>query len=161
VDPEEERELLSLGYEVYQSPVELYPHAREVLEELENSGHLLYLYTGGDPEVQIHKLVQSGLDRYFRPDRRFVTPFKDKIRLQQLIQSCGIPPSAAWMVGNSLRSDILPALELGLTAIHVPESEPWEYDYAVIPEDYHPRLLSVSELREVPAIISRGRDRVS
>jgi putative hydrolase of the HAD superfamily len=159
VNPEEERELLLLGYEVYRCPVELYPHAREVLAELEDSGYNLYLYTGGDPDIQIQKLVQSGLDRYFRPDRRFVTPFKDKIRLQQLIRSFGIPPSAAWMVGNSLRSDILPALELGLTAIHIPESEPWEYDHAVIPEDYHPRFLSVSELREVPGIIARGRDR--
>ncbi|MDI3256128.1 MAG: HAD family hydrolase [Kyrpidia sp.] len=156
-DAEEERALLSLGYTVYEYPVTLYPHAREILEHLHNQGHVLYLYTGGDPDVQLDKLTRSGLDRFFAPDRRFVTPFKDRAHLRHLMDRHGVPPFGGWMVGNSLRSDILPALELGLMAIHIPESQPWEFDHAVIPDVYHPRFRSVSELREVPAVISRGR----
>lgn len=152
-DPEEEKRLLLLGYQVYQSPVELYPGAREVLEELRDRGYQLYLYTGGDEEIQIQKLVQAGIDRYFAPDRRFVTPFKDRIRLRQLLELHRIPESKSWMVGNSLRNDILPALQLGLQAIHVPEAQTWEFDHAVIPEDYRSRWRSVSDLREVPRVI--------
>ncbi|CAB3391754.1 HAD family hydrolase [Kyrpidia spormannii] len=152
-EPEEERSLLALGYRVYESPVILYPYARESLEELRDRGYVLYLYTGGDPEVQLRKLEQSGLSRFFDPERRFVTPFKDRVRLGELLHQFDLPAGGAWMVGNSLRSDILPALELGLTAIHVPEEQPWEFDHAVIPESYYSRLHHVSGLQEVPAVI--------
>jgi len=61
------------------------------------------------------------------------------------------------MVGNSVKSDILPVLELGGTGVHVPYRITWDHEHAEVPKSGNPRLIEAVSLAELPAIVARWR----
>ncbi|MBU0702463.1 MAG: HAD hydrolase-like protein, partial [Chloroflexi bacterium] len=91
-----------------------------------NGRFRLLLLTKGDQEVQEDKLTRSGLGHFF--DGVHVVPEKDAQVLRELVDRYGLEPELTWMVGNSPRSDINPALEAGIGAIHVPHSSTWVWE---------------------------------
>jgi len=117
----------------------------DILEAMRSSGKTLCLVTAGDFGLQRRKIDESGLEPYF--DEVHVTA---RSKRDFLASKAGEDPSRTMMVGDSKRSDIIPALELGLTAVHV-ESETWHYAHAEVEGDYH-RIASV---RELPDLIAR------
>jgi putative hydrolase of the HAD superfamily len=81
------------------------------------------LLTKGDPLVQEGKVARSGLGRFF--DRVHVVPEKDSDAFRKLIADYGLHPEQTWMVGNSPRSDINPAVEAGIGAVYIPHPNTW------------------------------------
>ncbi|WP_018131174.1 DUF188 domain-containing protein [Effusibacillus pohliae] len=153
---QEEKELFELGHSVYDFAVELYPHALSTLEKLIERGHELYLYTGGDRQIQTQKVINAGLEAIFPEERRFIFEHKNTLMLKKIMQKHRFDPNRTWMVGNSARNDIRPALELGLHAIHIPDAYGWEYDRVEldIPAKGHFHVLK--SIKEVPDVIEQS-----
>jgi putative hydrolase of the HAD superfamily len=149
---QEEDQLLQLGLTVYEFSAEPYPQMKETLESLSSSGHRLYLYTGGDLSIQMKKVHDTGLDAYFE-NRIFVTLHKNKEYMESLIQTQQFDRKHTWMIGNSVRTDVLPALHAGIHSIYIPAKQEWQYNIVEI--DIAPKgaFYKLSSLREVPETI--------
>jgi putative hydrolase of the HAD superfamily len=107
---------------ILEQPVEPLPAVADTLEYLA-SRHDLALFTKGHPEEQKLKIDRSGLGIWF--GHTAIVKEKDVASYQALLQELGWPIGATWMVGNSPKSDINPALEAGLNAVFVPHERTW------------------------------------
>lgn len=107
-------------------PPPLFPDVPETLEALRRRGHRLFVLTRGIPSEQKHKLDLSGLRPLFEDVR--VVQSKDAAAFAAICAAHGLDAPRTWMIGNSLRSDIRPALEAGLRAIWIPAATPWQHD---------------------------------
>ncbi|HHT27016.1 MAG TPA: HAD family hydrolase [Firmicutes bacterium] len=126
-----------------------YPGARQLLTQLRELGCEITIWTAGDAVIQTHKVERSG----YRPlvDRLYVTPDKN---VQTLRAALGPRrPEDCCVIGNSPRSDIAPALELGMHAVHVLQ-DTWAYDVVPIDGD-DPRYVRVTSLLEIPDVLGR------
>jgi putative hydrolase of the HAD superfamily len=94
----------------------------ETLEYL-SSRHDLTLFTKGHPEEQKLKIDRSGLGRFF--GHAAIVKEKDRAAYSRLVEDRGLDPARTWMVGNSPKSDINPAMEAGLNAVFVPHAHTW------------------------------------
>ncbi len=120
--PENLAHVASLAAAIRDRRVEVIPGVPETLEYL-SGRHRLVLFTKGDPEEQHSKVERSGLGGFFA-DLRVVRE-KDAYTYGALAQELGAPAGQVWMVGNSPRSDINPALAAGLNAVWVPHDATW------------------------------------
>lgn len=159
-DSVEEQELQAIGYGVYTKPVELYPHAQETLELLRQAGHELYLYTGGDFEIQTAKVLNAGLQDIFPEERRFITEHKNRDMLAKILQEKNLLHEHTWMIGNSARSDIRPALEEGIHAIHLPDKGGWSFDRADLNVPAIGLFHTLDTIKGVPDIIREYASKV-
>jgi putative hydrolase of the HAD superfamily len=145
-------QLLSHAKEMVETPVELLPNVHTTIETLSRS-HDLMIITKGDLFDQESKIARSGLGDFF-VDVQVVTD-KTRAAYGTITSKYGLRPEEFLMVGNSLRSDILPVLDLGAHAIHVPYETTWEHeavgDRALA--DY--RFPSVPNIRDVPPVVAR------
>ncbi|MFF7227689.1 HAD family hydrolase [Streptomyces sioyaensis] len=107
--------------------VELMPGVAETLAELARR-HELLLLTKGDTEEQRRKITASGLTRHFR-DVHIVAE-KNTATYEELTRAYGLVPASAWMIGNSPKSDILPARSAGLNAVFIPHQHTWVLEHA-------------------------------
>jgi putative hydrolase of the HAD superfamily len=148
----EEKELLDIGYSVYESEAEPYPHMQETLKTLKDQGHTLCLYTGGDRAVQLRKVKKAGLEAVFE-DRIYVTEHKNKEFLDRLVRSQRWSKGTTWMIGNSARTDIVPALEVGLNVIYLPADQEWEYNIVDINVPPQGAFYTLESLKEVPSAV--------
>lgn len=149
----DEEELLSIGYGVYTKEVELYPHAHETLERLKGEGHELYLYTGGDHEIQTGKVLRAGLEHIFTKDRRFISEHKNRDVLARIIREKQFNKEHTWMIGNSARTDIRPALLEGIHAIHLPDKGGWSFDHADLNVPVTGKFHTLESIVHVPPVI--------
>jgi putative hydrolase of the HAD superfamily len=114
-----------IGQGVIDHPIALLGGVSETLARL--SGHCcLLLLTKGDRRTQESKLARSGLGYLF--DGVHIVPEKNAGVIRGLLAQYGLEPEQTWMVGNSPRSDINPALEAGIGAIYVPHPNTWELE---------------------------------
>ena len=104
------------------------------------------LFTKGDPEEQRLKIDRSGLGRYFQ--HTAIVKEKNEPAYRQLAAERGFQPERTWMIGNSPKSDINPALAAGLNAVFVPHARTWSLEHEEVPES-HPRLLRVERIRDL------------
>jgi putative hydrolase of the HAD superfamily len=148
----EEDWLLQLGHTVYEFTAEPYPHMNETLETLKNAGHRLFLYTGGDASIQLNKVHKTGLEAYFE-DRIFVTVHKTKEFMEGLLQEQRFDRQHTWMIGNSVRTDVLPALHAGIHSIYIPALLEWKYNNVEIDVTPTRAFYTLPSLREVPVTI--------
>jgi putative hydrolase of the HAD superfamily len=128
-------EILSAGRELMRHPIEPLPGVAEALARLAAIAPLL-LITKGDLFHQESKLAASGLGRFFSGVE--VVSEKTADTYRRAFQRQGVAPAQAVMAGNSVRSDVLPALEAGCTAVLVPYPLVWAHEEAEAPAD-HPR----------------------
>jgi len=130
-------------------PVEILPEVPETLEYLSGRHHLILL-TKGALEEQSGKVKRSGLKDYFADVD--IVPEKDVSTYSSVISKHGLFAESTWMVGNSPKSDINPALAAGLNAVFVPHGATWILEHEeVMPPQPPSRLLVVerfSELRQ-------------
>lgn len=125
-------DLLAAGREMLEHPIELLPHAREAIEALAPDYRIL-LITKGDLLDQERKLAQSGLGDLF--DGVEIVSHKTPAIYTDIFTRHGESASRAMMVGNSLRSDVIPAIEAGGWGIYVPHDLTWELEHATPPKD--------------------------
>tara|TARA_B110000977_G_scaffold106484_1_gene138773 strand:- start:379 stop:1068 length:690 start_codon:yes stop_codon:yes gene_type:complete len=118
-------EIIAIGKEMLQMPVELIDGIEATLAHLSKK-YLLVMATKGDLLDQERKLIKSGLEKYFHHIE--VMSDKQPKNYQKLITHLDISPSQFLMVGNSLKSDVLPVLEIGSYAIHIPFHTTWEHE---------------------------------
>mgnify|MGYP001544721713 CR=1 FL=1 len=116
-------EVLEAGRELLRHPIEPMPHVAETLRAL-GASHQLILITKGDLFDQERKLAASGLGDHFEAVE--VVSDKSAAVYDRLFRRHGSGPEAAMMVGNSLASDIVPALAVGAWGVHVPSGFNWE-----------------------------------
>ena len=117
--------VMSLAHRILEQPVELIEGVAETLRYL-HPRHDLLLFTKGHSEEQKLKIDRSGLAPYFR--HTAIVKEKDVASYRGLVERCGLEPRRTWMIGNSPRSDINPALELGLNAVYIPHPRIWSLE---------------------------------
>jgi len=141
-------EILDIGRWLIERPVVLVEGVREVLEKLQGKYQLL-LVTKGDLLDQERKLKASGLQPLFHHIE--ILSNKEESDYAQLFARLHIEPGEFLMVGNSLRSDVMPPLRLGARAVHIPHNTVWQHE-TVHPgaSDYpFPVLTSIAELPDL------------
>jgi len=142
--------ILAAGREMLRHPVETLPYATEALESLAGR-YRLVLITKGDLFDQERKLAASGLGDHF--DAVEIVSDKSEATYARIFSVGGHDPSAAMMIGNSLKSDVLPALSAGSWGVYVPHDLTWSFEHADKP-DTHPRFREMPDLSGLPALVS-------
>ena len=143
------REILEAGRTMHSHPVETLPHARETLERL--AGHYrIVLVTKGDLFDQERKLAQSGLGDFF--DGVEIVSDKTPDTYARVFARHGEGASRAMMVGNSIKSDVLPALAAGSWAVYVPHHLTWQLEDADAPRS-EPRFRELPDLGGLPGLL--------
>jgi putative hydrolase of the HAD superfamily len=145
--------LVELGKSVYSHNIEPLPNMEETLYSLQSEGHSLHLYTGGDRTVQMRKVHEAGLERFFS-DRIYVTNHKNTSFLASIVKDKALSPASTWMIGNSLRTDVIPALENGLHSIYIPAELEWAYNMVEVDVKPQGAFLQLASLSLVPGAIS-------
>lgn len=141
--------ILSIGRELLSHPVECLPHARETLEAL--CGHyFLVLITKGDLFDQERKLAQSGLGDYF--DAVEIVSDKTATTYRRIFGKHGEGPEQAMMIGNSLKSDVVPAIAAGAWGVFVPHELTWVLEHVDKPAEA-PRFREIATLGDVKPLI--------
>jgi putative hydrolase of the HAD superfamily len=125
VDEDVERKIVYAAQSVFRQNPELIPHVTSVLQTLRDRGVHLALLTKGDLRVQTDRIQQSGLASFF--DLIKIVPEKTTNTIRSMLNDLNVRASNAWAIGNSLRSDILPAVELGVRGIWI-DAPVWEYE---------------------------------
>lgn len=142
--------IVHLGKGLLQHPVELLPGVREAVEAVAADFDVV-LITKGDLFHQEAKVKQCGLADLFR--RIEIVSEKDVPTYARLLEEFELPAERFVMVGNSLRSDIAPVLELGGWGIHVPYHTNWVHENEANVADEAPRLRRVASALQVPAAV--------
>ncbi len=142
-------EILAAAREMLRHPIEPLPHARETLEALRGRVRLA-LVTKGDLFDQERKLAESGLGELF--DAVEIVSEKTAETYRDVFARVGDGASRGMMIGNSLKSDVLPALEAGAWAVHVPHELTWELERAE-PPVAHPRFRRIADLGAVERLL--------
>ena len=144
------RRILDIARRMLSASVELLDGVRETVSDVAAT-HRLMLITKGDLHDQERKVAQSGIGHHFRSVE--VVSEKDPATYAGLLRRHGIPPDRFLMVGNSLRSDILPVLEVGASAVHIPYELTWDHEVADPPPVGHPRFHTLGRIAALPGFL--------
>ena len=137
--------IIELGKQLLQKPIELLDGVEETLKALHGK-YKLVVATKGDLKDQQSKLQRSGLAHYFHHIE--VMSDKHEINYQHLLTRLEIEPKDFLMIGNSLKSDILPVLNLGGFAIHIPFHTTWEHE-KISHKIEHPNFKTIENIKDV------------
>ena len=118
-------EIVQWGKELLHHPVELLSGVLDVMSQLQ-SRFTIYVITKGDPFHQQQKFNDSGLSTFVTDIE--ILQEKDSEAYRKTLASIGVAPEEFLMVGNSIRSDILPVIEIGSHAVHIPHETTWKYE---------------------------------
>lgn len=141
--------ITELGKELIQKPIELLDGVEETLAAL-NGKFKLVVATKGDLKDQQRKLHDSGLGHYFHHIE--VMADKQEINYEKLLKRLEIEPSEFFMIGNSLKSDVLPVLNIGGYAVHVPFHTTWAHEkieHTIV----HPNFTAVEKITQILPIL--------
>jgi putative hydrolase of the HAD superfamily len=139
-------ELVEMARTQLEEPVRLLPHVPEVLARV-GAHYRIVLITKGDLVHQTHKITTSGLAHHF--EHLEVVLEKDTDTYAGLFRRFGVEPHRFLMVGNSVRSDILPVMALGGHGVHVPYHLLWELEHV----DHDEKFTELASLAELPALL--------
>ncbi len=138
-------ELLAHSKSLLRLPATPLPQVEETLQRLQAYPYRLVVFTKGELQDQENKLNRSRLGRYFSHVE--ITSNKTETEFQQLCEHLEIMPDQLLMVGNSLMSDIAPALNIGAWAMHIPFHVTWQLEHS---EDIeHKRLIKITHFNEI------------
>lgn len=118
-------QIIAIGHDLLQKPIELLPGVTETLEQLKDH-YRLVVATKGDLLDQERKLKKSGLEDYFHHIE--IMSDKNEKDYYKLLKHLDCPPDQFMMLGNSLRSDILPVLQIGGFGVHIPYHITWAHE---------------------------------
>ena len=137
--------VMSFAERILEQPLELIDGAAKTVACLA-ARHELILFTKGHAEEQTYKIEVSGLAPHFR--HTAIVKEKDAASFRALVDERGLPAARTWMIGNSPRSDINPALEIGLGAVYIPHPRTWSLETEQI-RDGARRLLVLNRLPDL------------
>ena len=143
-------ELVAAGRDMLEHPIELLPAVRATVTALA-AEYRVVLITKGDLLDQERKLAQSGLGDLFHGVE--IVSHKTAEAYRQIFARHGTGADQAMMVGNSLKSDVIPALEAGSWGVHVPHGLTWALEAADPPQD-HRRFHALTSLGALPALVA-------
>jgi putative hydrolase of the HAD superfamily len=144
-------QILDIGRDLLSHPVETMPHVQDTLEALAGN-YLLVLITKGDLFDQERKLAQSGLGDFF--DAVEIVSDKTAVTYRRIFSKVGDGPERAMMVGNSLKSDIVPAIAAGSYGVFVPHELTWVVEHVEEPSDA-PRFRKIANLGELRRLLDQ------
>lgn len=144
--------IVVLGKNVLEHPVELLPGIRAAVEAVA-ARHRVVLITKGDLFHQERKVAQCGLGDLF--ERIEIVSEKDTRSYARVIAECGSEATRFAMVGNSLRSDVEPVIDLGGWGVHMPYHVTWEHELEHGVQSGHPRVLTIDAPEAIPEAIAR------
>jgi putative hydrolase of the HAD superfamily len=152
LDNKKMEQIRQIGQSVFERKVEAFPHTFDVLHKLQNDGHRLCLFTGGDVANQLRKINQLNLEPFFT-DGVFIFEKKDKQALKKVLYELKADKKSTWMIGNSMRTDIIPAIELGINAIHIPSEIEWSYNVVDVEIEPSGTFAQLPSLQELPGYL--------
>lgn len=145
-------QIIDLGKAMLAAPVELLEHVAAVVPALARRAPLL-LITKGDLFDQEAKLARSGLAEHFRHVE--IVSDKTPATYRRILERYAVAPEAFLMVGNSLRSDIVPVVTVGGRAVYIPYAETWAHE--VVPrEELPPGIVELEHIGLLPAWLDAG-----
>jgi len=144
------REIIEAGQEMLRHPIEILPHAREAVEAVAGRYRVL-LITKGDLLDQERKLAQSGLGELF--DGVEIVSQKTPDIYREIFARQGDGAPRAMMVGNSLKSDVGPAIAAGAWGVFVPHDLTWALEHDEAPSA-HPRFRELTDLGGLPDLLA-------
>jgi putative hydrolase of the HAD superfamily len=142
------QQVRQFGERILRQPLELLEGVQETLEYL-FSRHELLLLTKGAVEEQKLKVERSGIEQYF--SRVTIVEEKDVTTYQKLVEELHLEPTQTWMIGNSPRSDINPALAVGLNAVYIPHPHTWHMEHEQVQNVGTGQLLQLARFRDLQA----------
>ena len=142
--------ILLIGKEMLNKPIELLDGVEEVLGELHNK-YKLIVATKGDLLDQERKLEKSGLLKYFHHIE--VMSEKKEVDFRKLIKHLDINSNELLMVGNSLKSDVLPLIKIGASAIHIPFHITWSHEEVSSEETKNSNFHTLSQLKDILKLV--------
>jgi Predicted hydrolase (HAD superfamily) len=125
INGSEIQKIIDFGREMLANPIELLPHVQEVIEDLSRKYRLL-LITKGDLIDQETKIARSGLAEFFTGVE--IVSDKNSETYEKILSRYEITASRFIMIGNSMRSDIVPIVQIGGHAVHIPYFSTWEHE---------------------------------
>ena len=146
ISQHEIEKILILGKEMLTKPIELLDGVEEVLEKLHKK-YKLIVATKGDLLDQERKLEKSGLLKYFHHIE--VMSEKKEVDYRKLIKHLDINSNELLMVGNSLKSDVLPLIKIGASAIHIPFHITWSHEEVSLEETKNSNFQTLSQLKDI------------
>lgn len=142
-------ELIEAGREMLSHPIDLLPHAAEAVTHCAKD-HRVLLITKGDLLDQERKLAQSGLGDLF--DGVEIVSDKNRVTYESIFNNHGDGAIHAMMIGNSMKSDVVPMVEAGGWGIYVPHGLVWELERADPPENQD-RFVEIKSLNDLPDLV--------
>jgi len=143
-------QLLEAGQDMLRHPIELLPHVQQVVETIADT-HRVLLITKGDLLDQERKLAQSGLGALFHGVE--IVSNKTPDVYNRIFDHHGDGAKASMMVGNSMRSDVVPVVDIGGWGVFVPHGLEWELEKADPPQNA-PRYHTLQDLSQLPELVA-------
>jgi putative hydrolase of the HAD superfamily len=150
ISGDEVQRVLDLAKQMLSTDVELIADVAEVIAQLAAT-YPLMLITKGDLAHQEAKIEQSGLKAHFRSIE--IVTDKTPQSYAVLLEHHHIDPARFLMIGNSLRSDVLPVLEIGGQAVHVPYAITWAHEHVDVPPDQQGRYHELDHIGQLPSLV--------
>ncbi len=138
--------VMNFAERILECPMEVIPGVEDTLAHL-SQRHNLTLFTKGNVDEQRLKVDRSGLARFFR--HTAIVREKDAVAYRTLAAQQSFDPGITWMIGNSPKSDVNPALEAGLNAVFVPHAHTWVLEKEEIRRDTKGRLLIAEQFSDL------------
>ena len=143
-------EIIQYGKDILSQEIRLVDGAQDMLSQL-GSKYSLSLITKGDQFEQESKINRSGLAGFF--DHVDIVSQKNPETYSHLLDKYGCPPAEFWMVGNALRSDIMPVVKIGGTAVYVPHELTWEHENQLEEPPDGEHFIQIERLADLAAVI--------
>jgi putative hydrolase of the HAD superfamily len=138
--------VLSLASRILEQPLEMIEGVEETLAYL-SERHELTIFTKGQAEEQRMKIDRSGVARFFR--HTAIVKEKDAAAYRGIVEERGWRPAQTWMIGNSPKSDINPALEAGLNAVLVPHEHTWVLEHQDLQAPKNQKFIVVEQFSDL------------
>lgn len=142
--------IVDIGKDMLEKPIELLDGVEEVLKKLQGN-YKLIVATKGDLLDQERKLEKSNLLKYFHHIE--VMSDKKTKDYKKIIRHLDIEPKEILMVGNSLKSDVLPLLKIGASAIHIPFHTTWVHEEVALEEQQNTDFITLRNIKELLTVI--------
>lgn len=146
VRDEDIQRIHQFGEEIRSHPLELMDGVKETLHYLSPRHHLILLTKGNFEEQQL-KVERSGIEYLFQ--QVVVVPEKDVKMYTEMIRQLQVDPTDTWMIGNSPRSDINPALAAGMNAVFIPHPHTWTLEHEEVASAEDGRLLTLARFADL------------
>jgi putative hydrolase of the HAD superfamily len=153
IAPDDLNRIMSFAEAILEQPLEIIDGVEETLAAL-SPLHELALFTKGHPDEQRMKIDRSGLAQYF--SHAGIVREKDTAAYESLAAEQGFDKAASWMIGNSPKSDINPALAAGLGAVLVPHERTWVLERCDLAATPGSRFVQVDRFADLKRVFARG-----